>query len=97
MNNYFIWTKHGEVQPRIESIIDKKVEENMDIPNNVYSHHDDGCEDDIGQDDADHSDEGFDVEELMHNVTPDVLLRRRNKGFDNFDMLDKALRRLLYE
>jgi hypothetical protein len=97
MNNYFIWTKHGEIQPRIESIIDKKVEENMDIPNNVYSHHDDGCEDDIGQDDADHSDEGFDVEELMHNVTPDVLLRRRNKGFDNFDMLDKASRHLLYE
>jgi hypothetical protein len=33
----------------------------------------------------------------MHNVGPDVLLRRRNKGFDNFDMLDKASRDLLYE
>jgi hypothetical protein len=31
-------------------------------------------EDDIGQDDAGHGDEGFDEEELMHNVTPDVLL-----------------------
>jgi hypothetical protein len=56
----------------------------MDIPDDMYSHHDDGCEDDIGQDDADHGDEGFDVEKLMHNVAPDVLLQRRNKGFDNF-------------
>jgi hypothetical protein len=37
------------------------------------------------------------VEELMHNVAPDVLLQRRNKGFDNFEMLDKASRDLLYE
>jgi hypothetical protein len=63
----------------------------------VCSHHDDGCVDDIGQDDVDHSGEGFDVEELMHNVTSDVLLQRRNKGFDNFEMLDKASRDLLYE
>jgi hypothetical protein len=58
----------------------------------VCSHHDDGCEDDIGQDDADYSDEGFDVEELMCNVAPDVLLQRRNKCFNNFEMLDKASR-----
>jgi hypothetical protein len=32
MNNYFICTKHGETQLRIESIIDEKVEENMNIP-----------------------------------------------------------------
>jgi hypothetical protein len=69
----------------------------MGIPDAVCSHHDDGCEDDIGQDDADHSDEGFDVEELMCNVAPDVLLQRRNKGFNNFDMLDKASGDLLYE
>jgi hypothetical protein len=69
----------------------------MGIPDAVCSHHDDGCEDDIGQDDADHSDEGFDVEELMCNVAPDVLLQRRNKGFSNFDMLDKASGDLLYE
>jgi hypothetical protein len=42
----------------------------------VCSHHDDGREDDIGQDDADHSDVGFDVEDLMHNVAPHVLLQR---------------------
>jgi hypothetical protein len=48
MDNYFIWTKHGETQPRIESIVDERVEENMDILDDVYSHHDDGCEDDIG-------------------------------------------------
>jgi hypothetical protein len=42
------------------------------------------------------SDEGFDVEDLMCNVPPAVLLQRRNKGFDNFEMLDKALRDLLY-
>jgi hypothetical protein len=37
------------------------------------------------------------VEELMCNVTPDVLLQRRNKGFDNFEMLDKVSKDLLYE
>jgi hypothetical protein len=97
MDNYFIWTKLGETQPRTESIIDERAEENMDILDDVCSHHHDGCEHDIGQDDADHSDEGFDVEELMCNVAPDVLLKRRNKGFDNFEILDKALRNLLYE
>jgi hypothetical protein len=68
----------------------------MGIPDDVCSHHDNGCEDDIGQDDVVHSDEGFDVDELMRNVAPDVLLQRRNKSFDNFEMLDKALRDLLY-
>jgi hypothetical protein len=97
MDNYFLWTKHGETQPRIESTIDEREEETMGIPDDVCSHHDDGCEHDIGQDDADHSDEGFDVEELMRNVVPDVLLQRRNKGFDNFEIFDKALRYLLYE
>jgi hypothetical protein len=33
----------------------------------------------------------------MRNIAPNVLLQRRNKGFDNFDMLHKALRDLLYE
>jgi hypothetical protein len=74
MDNYLIWTKHGETQPRIENIIDERVEENMDILDDVYSHHDDGCEDNIGQDDADHGDEGFDVEELIIDVAPNVLL-----------------------
>jgi hypothetical protein len=54
-------------------------------------------EDDICQDDADHNDESFDVEELMRNVVSDVLLQRRNKGFDNFEIPDKALRDLLYK
>jgi hypothetical protein len=97
MDNYFIRTKHGETQPGIESIIDKRAGENMGIPDDVCSHHDDGCENDIVQDDTYHSDGGFDVEDLMCNVAPDVLLQRRNKGFDNFEMLDKALRDLLYE
>jgi hypothetical protein len=57
----------------------------------VYNHHDDGGEDDIGQD------EGLDVEELMRNVVPHVLLQCRNKNFNNFEMLDKASRDLLYE
>jgi hypothetical protein len=64
----------------------------MDILDDVYSHHDDRCEDDIGQDDAD-----FDVQERMHNIAPDVLLQRRNKCFNNFEMLDKVSRYLLYE
>jgi hypothetical protein len=64
----------------------------------VYSHyHDDGFEGDVGQDDASHGDEGIDVEELMRNVAPDVLLQRRNMSFDNLETLDKASRDLLYE
>jgi hypothetical protein len=74
MDNYFIWTKHGETQPRIESIVDERAQENMDILDDVYSHHDDGCGDDIDQDDASHDDECFDVDERMRNVVPDVLL-----------------------
>jgi hypothetical protein len=97
MDNYFIWTKHSETQPGTKSIIDERAEENMGIPDDVCSLHNDRCEDDICQDDADHSDDGFDVEELKHNVAPDVLLQRRNKGVDNFEMLDKASRDLLYE
>jgi hypothetical protein len=59
----------------------------------VYTHHDDLGEDDVGE----NNDEGLDVEELMHNVVPDVLLQCRNKSFDNFETLDKASRDLLYE
>jgi hypothetical protein len=33
----------------------------------------------------------------MRYVAPDVLLQRRNKGSDNFEMHDKASRDLLYE
>jgi hypothetical protein len=33
----------------------------------------------------------------MRNVAPNVLLQRRNKGFDNFETLEKASRDLLYE
>jgi alpha-glucuronidase len=39
MDNYFIWSKHGETQPRIESIIDEWEEVNMNA-DHVYSHHD---------------------------------------------------------
>jgi hypothetical protein len=37
------------------------------------------------------------VDELMHNVAPDVLSQRRNKCFNNFEMLHKASRDILYE
>jgi hypothetical protein len=97
MDNYFIWTKHSETQLGTESIIDERPEKNMGITDDVCNHHNDRCEDDICQDDSDHSDEGFDMEELMCNVALDVLLQRRNKGFNNFKMLDKASRDLLYE
>jgi hypothetical protein len=33
----------------------------------------------------------------MQNVAPDVLLQCRNKGFDNFETLNKVLKDLLYE
>jgi hypothetical protein len=58
----------------------------------MYSHHDSGGEDDVGQDDK-----GLDLEEVMRNVAPDVLVQCRNKGFDNFVILDWASRDLLYE
>jgi hypothetical protein len=58
----------------------------------VSSHHDDGG----NQDDVGENDEGLDVE-LMQNDAPDVLLQCRNKGFNNFETLNKALRDLLYE
>jgi hypothetical protein len=59
----------------------------------VSSHHDDGGD----QDDVGENDEGLDVEELMQNVAPGVLLQCRNKGFDNFETLNKVLKDLLYE
>jgi hypothetical protein len=84
--NYFIWSKHGETQPRIESIVDAREEENMNAYH-IYSHHDDQGE----------NDEGLDVEELMRNVALDVLVQCKNKGFDNFETLDKAPRDLIYD
>jgi hypothetical protein len=45
MDNYFIWSKHGETTLRIESIVD----ETQPRTDHVYSHHhDDGFEDDVG-------------------------------------------------
>jgi hypothetical protein len=42
MDNYFIWSKHGETTSRIESIVD----ETQPRIDHVYSHHhDDGFED----------------------------------------------------
>jgi hypothetical protein len=92
MDNYFIWSKHDETQPRKESIIYEREEENMNV-DHVYTHHDDG----VDQDDVGENDEGLDVEVLMQNVAPDVLLQCRNKDFDNFETLNKASRDLLYE
>jgi hypothetical protein len=59
----------------------------------VNSHHDDGGD----QDDVGENDEGLIVEEPMRNVAPDVLLQCRNKSFDNFEILNKVWRDLLYE
>jgi hypothetical protein len=79
-------------QPRTENIIDVREGENMNV-DHVYSHHDDGGD----QDDVGENDEGIDVEELMQNVAPDVLLQYRNMDFDNFETLNKASIDLLYE
>jgi hypothetical protein len=59
----------------------------------VYSHHDDGGD----QDDVGENDEGLYVEEVMRNVAPDVLLQCRKKSFNNFETLNKVSRDLLYE
>jgi hypothetical protein len=91
MDNYFIWSKQGETQPRIESIIDEREEENMNA-DHVYSHHDDGGDDNAGE-----NDEGLGAEELRRNVAPNVLLQYRIKGFDNFGTHDKVSRDILYE
>jgi hypothetical protein len=47
IDNYFLWTKHGETQPETESIIDERAEENMSIPDDMCSHHNNRCGDDI--------------------------------------------------
>jgi hypothetical protein len=91
MDNYFIWSKHGKTQPRTESI-DERKEETMNA-DHVYSHHDGGGD----QDDVGENDEGLDVEELTWTVAPDVLLQCRNKGFNNFETLNKASRDLYVE
>jgi hypothetical protein len=88
MDNYFIYSKHGEKQPRTESIIDEREEENMNA-----DHDDDGGD----QDDVGENDECLGVEELMWNVAPNVLLQCRNKGFDNFETLNKTSRDLYEE
>jgi hypothetical protein len=59
----------------------------------VYSHHDGGGD----QDDVGGNDEGLDVEELMRNVAPNVFIQCRNKGFDNFETLNKSIERPFYE
>jgi hypothetical protein len=41
IDNYFIWSKHSETQPRTESIIDEREEDNMNA-DHVYCYHDDG-------------------------------------------------------
>jgi hypothetical protein len=56
MDNYFIWRKHDETQPRTESIIDDREGENMNA-DPMYSHHDDRGEDDVGE----NNDEGLNV------------------------------------
>jgi hypothetical protein len=60
MDNYFIWSKYSETQPRTKNIIDWREEVNMNA-DHMYSHHDDGGD----QDDVGENDEGLDVEELM--------------------------------
>jgi hypothetical protein len=92
IDNYFIWSKHSETQPRRESIIDEREEDNIKA-NHVYSHHDDGGD----QDDLGENDEGLDVEELMRNVAPNLILQCRNKGFNNIEILNKASKNLLYK
>jgi hypothetical protein len=57
IDNYFIWSMNSETQPRTESIIDDREEEDMNVPDHMYSYHDDRGKDDVGQDD-----EGLDVE-----------------------------------
>jgi hypothetical protein len=69
----------------------------MNVPDHVHSYHDDGGKDDEGEDDVGQDDEDLDVEELIYNVAPDMLLQCRNRGFNNFETLNKASRDLLYE
>jgi hypothetical protein len=64
----------------------------MNVPDHMYSNHDDGGVGDVGEDD-----EGVDVDELIQNDAPDMLLQCRNNDFDNFETLEKASRDLLYE
>jgi hypothetical protein len=51
----------------------------------LYSHHDDGGD----QDDEGENDEGVNVEELMRNIAPDVLLQCRNKGLRHLKCVER--------
>jgi hypothetical protein len=63
IDNYFIWSMHGETQPSTESIIDEREEEKMNV-DHVYSHHDDGGD----QDDLGPNNKGLDVECCIYCV-----------------------------
>jgi len=92
MKNYYIWTKHGEIGENPSG--------DSDVPQDAHQHRR-GCDhtSDITHDVDQHDDDdAFDVEELMRNVAPEVLLQRTTaKGYDNFEALDKASKNLLYE
>ena len=89
MPNYFIWTKHGEVDPGLQ---DHDEPRSPQVNTTDRESHDIGTQDDGGVDDG-----ALDVEELFRNVAPEVLLQNTNKGFDNFENLDKASKNLLFE
>lgn len=90
VKNYCVWTKHGEIgdNPAEDSYVSHDVQQAQR-----------GCDytSDITHDVDQHDDpHDFDIEELMRNVAPEVLLENTTKGYDNFEALDKASKDLLY-
>jgi hypothetical protein len=85
VDNYSIWTKHGETGENVQGSGTKQ--EREEAHNDDFAH--------VFYDS--HGGEGIDVEELLHNIKCKDLLENRKRGWDNLEMMEKASKELLYE
>jgi uncharacterized protein YqgQ/transcription elongation factor Elf1 len=85
VDNYSVWTKHGETGENAEGndTEQEREEASNDDSTHVF--------------DDSHGGEGIDVEELLRNIEHEVLIENRKGGLDNLEMMEKALKELLYE
>jgi hypothetical protein len=83
IDNYSIWTKHGEMGENAHGndTEQEREEADNDDPAHVFN--------------DSHGAEGIDVEELLHNIERDNLLGNRKRGMDNLEMMEKASKELL--
>jgi hypothetical protein len=85
IDNYSIWTKHGETGENAQGNDTKQEREEVGNDDSPHVFHDS------------HGGEGFDVEELLLNIEHEDLLESRKRGLDNLEMMEKASKELLLE